>query len=158
VTWEQPVPLAARGTLPPFPIETLLDWSAAWATAIAAEKGAALDLSANLVLDVVADAIARHVQVSPRAGWYEPTNLYTIVALAPGQRKSPVFKAALRPVRTLEQQLIRDWEEQNALVTLSGAILDKRRKELVNEAAHADELDPEQLRERMDELHCGLSE
>ena len=155
-TWEQPVPFAARGEMPPVPIETLSDWAADWATSIAAEKGATLDLSANLVLDVVAGAIARHVQVSPRPGWYEPTNLYTIVALAPGQRKSPVFKAALRPVRTLERQLIRAWEEQSVLVALSGAILDKRRKELVTEAAGDDELDPEQLREQMDELLDGL--
>jgi hypothetical protein len=102
-TWEEPVPLASREAAPAFPIETLLDWAAAWASAISAEKGAALDLGASLALDVVAGAIARNVQVSPRPGWYEPTNLYTIVALAPGQRKSPVFKAALRPVRALER-------------------------------------------------------
>jgi Protein of unknown function (DUF3987)/Bifunctional DNA primase/polymerase, N-terminal/Primase C terminal 1 (PriCT-1) len=153
--WERPVPFAARGTLPPFPVETLLDWAAAWATAIAAEKGATVDLSGNLILDVVAGAIARNVQVSPRPGWYEPTNLYTIVALAPGQRKSPVFKAALRPVRTLEQQLIRAWEEQEKLVTITGAIFDKRRKGLIDEAAD-DELDPELLRERLGELLEGL--
>src|SRR5262249_9208030 len=101
-------------------------------------------------------AIARHVQVSPRPGWWEPTNLYTIVALAPGQRKSPVFKAALRPVRTLERQLIRAWEEQEKLVTISGAIFDKRRKGLIDEAAGDDELDPELLAERMVELLDGL--
>jgi hypothetical protein len=156
--WESPVPFAARGALPPFPVETLLDWAAAWAAAIAAEKGAALDLSANLILDVVAGAIARHVQVSPRPGWWEPTNLYTIVALAPGQRKSPVFKSALRPVRTLERQLIRAWEEQEKLVSITGAIFDKRRKGLIDEAADDDGLDPEQLRERMGELLDGLGE
>jgi hypothetical protein len=155
-SWERPVPFAARGPLPPFPVATLLGWAAQWATAIAAEKGAALDLSGNLVLDVVAGAIGRHVQVSPRPGFYEPTGLYTIVALAPGQRKSPVFKAALRPVRALERQLIRDWEEQEKLVTISGAIFDKRRKGLIDEVADDDELDPEQLRERLDELIGGL--
>jgi replicative DNA helicase len=155
-SWEDPVPLASREAAPAFPIETLLDWAAAWASAISAEKGAALDLGASLALDVVAGAIARNVQVSPRPGWYEPTNLYTIVALAPGQRKSPVFKAALRPVRALERQRMQAWEEQQQLVGLSGAIFDKRRKELIAEAADADELDPEQLSERMEELLEGL--
>jgi hypothetical protein len=154
--WDQPVPLTARGEVPAFPIETLPGWAAEWATAIAAEKGATLDLSANLVLDVVSGAIARHVQVSPRPGWHEPTNLYTIAALAPGQRKSPVFKSALRPVRTLEQQLIHAWEEQTQLAALSNAILDKRRRGLVDQAADDDELDPERLRGRMDELRDGL--
>ena len=101
-------------------------------------------------------AIARNVQVSPRPGWYEPTNLYVIVALAPGQRKTPVFKAALRPVRTLERQRMRDWEEQERLVEISGAIFEKRRKELVSEAAGDDELDPERLAAMMDELLAGL--
>jgi hypothetical protein len=155
-SWEAPVPFAARGEMPTFPLETLRGWAAAWATAIADEKGAALDLSGNLVLDVIAGAIARHVQVSPRPGWWEPTNLYTIVALAPGQRKSPVFKAALRPVRTLERQLIRAWEEQMALTKISEQILDKRRKHLIDEAASDDELDPEQLHARMDDLLAGL--
>jgi len=155
-SWEEPVPLKQRGSPPPFPIETLFDWTASWAMAISAEKGATVDLGASLALDVVAGAIARNVQVSPRPGWYEPTNLYTIVALAPGQRKTPVFKAALRPVRTLERQLMRGWEEQQQLVTISDAIFDKRRKELINEAADDDELDPERLRERVDELVEGL--
>jgi hypothetical protein len=154
--WDQPVPFASRGDMPQFPIETLPGWAAQWATEIAAEKGAALDLSGNLVLAVGSGGIARHVQVSPRPGWYEPTNLYTIVALPPGQRKSPAFKAALRPVRTLEQQLMRAWGEQKALAVISGAIFEKRRKELVGEAAIDDELDPEHLRERMDELLDGL--
>jgi hypothetical protein len=142
--------------MPQFPIETLPGWAAQWATAIASEKGAALDLSGNLVLALSSGGIARHVQVSPRPGWYEPTNLYTIVALPPGQRKSPAFKAALRSVRTLERQLMRAWEEQKALAVISGAIFEKRRKELVGEAASDDDLDPEQLRERMDELLEGL--
>jgi hypothetical protein len=48
--WEQPMPLASREAAPAFPIETLLDWSASWATAVSAEKGAALDLGASLAL------------------------------------------------------------------------------------------------------------
>jgi hypothetical protein len=61
-SWEEPVPLASRTSAPAFPIETLLDWTATWATAISSEKGAALDLGASLALDVVAGAIARNVQ------------------------------------------------------------------------------------------------
>ena len=157
-TWEEPVPLAGRGAPVPFPIETLLGWTASWATAISAEKGAALDLGASLALDVVAGAIARNVQVSPRPGWYEPTNLYSIVALAPGQRKTPVFKAALRPVQTLERRLIRDWEEQQQLVAISTAIFDKRRKELIDEAADDDQLDTERLRAQMDAKLAGIDD
>jgi replicative DNA helicase len=154
--WEEPVPIATREAVPALELALLPDWVARWAAAITAEKGAALDLGGNLALGVISGGIARNVQVSPRPGWYEPTNLYEIVALAPGQAKSPVFKSALRPVRTLERQLMQHWAEHERLVTLSSAIFEKRRKDLVSEAASDDELEPERLREMMDELDAGL--
>ena len=51
---------------------------------------------------------------------------------------------------------MQDWEQQRAAVQVSDAILDKRRKDLVNEAAGDDELDPDSLQERIDELRAGL--
>jgi hypothetical protein len=86
--WEEPVPLAARGAASQFEITLLPEWLGGWAAAITAEKGAALDLGANLALGVISRAIARNVQVSPRPGWYEPTNLYELIALDPGQASS----------------------------------------------------------------------
>ncbi len=74
-SWERPVPLTGRDAAPRFEIALLPGWLADWSNAIAAEKGAALDLGANLALGVISGAIARNVQVSPRPGWYEPTNL-----------------------------------------------------------------------------------
>jgi hypothetical protein len=154
--WEQPVPFESRPPVPSFPLEALPDWLHAWALATAREKGACVDLAGTLALGVVAGALARHVQVSPRPGWYEPTNLYLATALEPGQRKTPVFKTALRPVRTLERKRIREWDEQNELGLVASAIFEKRRKDLISDAAGDEELDSQQLRERMDELLGGL--
>jgi replicative DNA helicase len=156
--WEEPVPLISRPPVPSFPLDTLPNWLRSWAVETAAEKGASVDLAGTLALGVVAGALARHVQVSPRPGWWEPINLYLATALEPGQRKTPVFKAAFRPVRTLERKRIGEWEEQTRLITLSGAIFEKRRKELINEAASDEELDPDRLSERMEELLEGLGE
>jgi replicative DNA helicase len=154
--WEDPVPLLGRAQVPAFPIDALPGWLQDWAIEIAREKSASVDLAAALGLGVVAGAIARHVQVSPRAGWWEPANLYQAIALEPGQRKTPIFKAAFRPVRALERLRMQAWDEQNQLVELSGEIFERRRKGFVAEAADDDELDPEQLRERMDELFEGF--
>jgi hypothetical protein len=38
-----------------------------------------------------------------RPGWCELVNLFTVVALPPGDRKSTVFRDALAPVREFEQ-------------------------------------------------------
>jgi replicative DNA helicase len=157
-SWEQPVPLTGRMQPPAFPIDALPGWLRSWAIELAREKQASIDLAAVLGLGVVAGAIARHVHVSPRAGWWEPVNLYLAIALEPGQRKTPIFKAAFRPVRALERARMQSWDEQNELVVLSEAILDKRRKGLIAEAADDDELDAEQLRQRMGELVDGLGE
>jgi replicative DNA helicase len=154
--WEEPVPIATREAVPAFDISLLPEWLGDYAAAITAEKGAALDLGGNLVLAVISGGIARHVQVSPRPGWYEPTNLYEIVALAPGQAKSPVFKAALRPVRTLERQQMKHWQEHERLVEMSREVFEKRRKGLVDEVAKDHKLDPEQLQEKLEEIEVGL--
>jgi hypothetical protein len=156
--WEEPVPIGTRETALAFRLELLPDWMAQWAADITAEKGAAADLGASLALGVVAGGIARNVQVSPRPGWYEPTCLYVIVALPPGQTKSPTFKAALRPVRSLERHWIEEWRQDQELAVLSGAIFEKRRKDLILEAAGDDELDSERLREMIEELDSGLGE
>ena len=51
---------------------------------------------------------------------------------------------------------MREWQEHQRLVAISGAIFEKRRKDLVSEAASDDELDPERLEEMMAELDSGL--
>ncbi len=53
---------------------------------------------------------------------------------------------------------MRAWEQQQAAAQVSDAILDKRRKDLVNAAAGDSELDADGLQERIDELHAGLGE
>jgi hypothetical protein len=156
LVWERPVPFASRPRVPSFPLEALPDWLHDWALATAHEKGASVDLAGTLALGVISGSLGRHVQTSPRPGWYEPTNLYLVTALEPGQRKTPVFKEALRPVRTLERKRMREWEEQHALGLVASEIYEKRRKDLIREAADDEDLDDEILRERLDDLLGGL--
>jgi hypothetical protein len=158
VAWEAPVPLTALSTVPVFPVEALPGWLADWALEVSREKGAAIDLAATLALGVVAGALARHTQVSPRPGWYEPTCLYLVIALDPGQRKSPIFKQAFRPVRLLERDLAAAWQEQHKLSSLTGEVLKKRWRDVITEAADDEELDSDELRRRMEEMFGGLEE
>jgi hypothetical protein len=113
--WEPPVPLRDRLQVPPFPLEVLPGWQRDWVDAISNEKGASVDLAATLSLGVIAGGLARNVVVEPRRGWTEPLNLYLAIALDPGQRKTPLFKAAVRPVRALERRRVLEWEEQAKL-------------------------------------------
>jgi hypothetical protein len=84
--------------LPTFPVSALSPWLRNWATAEAAATQTPPDLSACISLGTtsLAAASVHHVEVRP--GWTEPTNLWLVVALPPGERKSAVFKDATEPV------------------------------------------------------------
>lgn len=158
VGWEQPVPLRSRSPVPSFPLDVLPTWLREWAVAIAHEKGACVDAAVNLSIGVIAGALARHVVVMPRPGWTEPINVYIVTALDPGQRKTPLYKAALRPVRALERRRILEWDEKAALTRILVSIIEKRRKEMIADAADDDDLTPELLRERVAAITDGLGD
>jgi hypothetical protein len=156
--WEEPVPLRGHPALPPFPLQAVPAWLRKWCVGTAAEKAASVDLAAIVGLGVVAGAIARHVQVSPRPGWFEPTNGYYAAALEPGQRKTPVIKGALRPVRTIERKRMEAWDVENQTIDIAQAILLKRRSAFVSEAAEDDDLNAETLAARQERMMEGLGE
>jgi putative DNA primase/helicase len=151
--WELPVPMSTQPTPPSFPVDVLPSWLRDWVLAIAAEKGASPDIGANLSIAVVAGAIARHVQISPRPGWWEPVNIYSITGLVPGQRKTPVFKEALRPVRTLEKRRINDHVQNVRAAFLALRLFEKQERELLQEAEPG--ADPDELAARIGDEPAG---
>jgi replicative DNA helicase len=134
IAWEAPVPLPAQPAPPAFPVNVLAQWARDWVVGIAEEKGASPDIGANLLIAVVAGALSRHIQVWPRRGWEEPPNMYLITALVPGQRKTPVFKEALRPVRTLEMKRRVDWRKNAKAAELALKLHDKQERDLLQQA------------------------
>ncbi len=109
--WEGvPVPLSARRLLPPFPIDALPGWVADMVAAVAEATQTPSDLAGCLALACVATAAGGRVVVEVRPGWREPTNLFTVVALPPGARKSTVFTtmtaALLAAQRALQENVV----------------------------------------------------
>lgn len=84
--------------LPAFPVSALSPWLRDWVIAEAAATQTPPDLSACIALGATSLAVARVHHVAVRAGWIEPTNLWLVVALPPGERKSAVFANAAEPV------------------------------------------------------------
>jgi len=98
--WEPPIPFP-NIALPPFPTEALPGWLADYVDALATETQTPPDLAALVALSVIAASCAGVVQVEAESGWIEPVNIFAVVAMDPGNRKSPVFSAAVAPlVRT----------------------------------------------------------
>jgi hypothetical protein len=105
-SWPEPVPLMSAFDPPPFPVDVLPPWMNDFATALAEEKQVPVDLPALLMLGAAAAGIARKVTVTPWPGWRnEPTNLYVMCCLPPGERKSQTFSEVFAPVMALEAEM-----------------------------------------------------
>ncbi|WUI01936.1 DUF3987 domain-containing protein [Spirillospora sp. NBC_00431] len=102
--WPAPTPLEAARELPSFPLPMLPDWIAEYAARLAEQSQTPADLSGCLALAVLAVAAGGKVWVQAR-GWREPTNLFTVIALGPGNRKSEVFASMTAPIRAAEATL-----------------------------------------------------
>jgi Protein of unknown function (DUF3987) len=108
-------------------------------------------------LAVCGAAGARKIRVCPREGWREPVNVYVLVALPPGTRKSQVFAAATRPVAEWEAA-----EVERLLPEISAAksrrdILQERLKATQQNAARAKPEDQETLTRQAGELAAQLA-
>jgi replicative DNA helicase len=102
--WARPVPFNRPSDVPPFPARLLPPWLAEWVMAEAEATQTPPDLAGNLALAVAAAAIARKVRVRVRGNWTEPANIFAVVSLPPGERKSAVFGDATAPLLEFEQQ------------------------------------------------------
>jgi replicative DNA helicase len=108
--WEEPTPLRAAVDLPPFPVEALPDFLAAWVRAEATATQTPPDLAGMLVLATLATAAGGLARIQIRPGWQEPLNLFVVVALPPGSRKTAVFADVTRPLVRLDRdELARSW-------------------------------------------------
>ena len=103
--WPDFVPFDSRD-VPPFPTAALPSVLRDWVTATSVATQVPEDLPALLALAVCGSCIARRVEVMPRRGWREPVNLFVCVALEPGNRKSAVFRGAVKPLREIEAELM----------------------------------------------------
>ncbi|AZQ73554.1 DUF3987 domain-containing protein [Streptomyces luteoverticillatus] len=104
--WDEPVPLGIRPDLPGFPVDALPDWLAAMVAAVAEETQTPADLAGCLALAVIATAAGGRAVVCVRGRWREPVNIYTAVALDPGNRKSAVFSLMTEPLLAAEKTLM----------------------------------------------------
>src|SRR5262249_44900261 len=101
--WEKPVPLAREVCGPPFPADVLPSWQCDWVGATAEATQTPPDLAGMLALALTGTGLAGRFTVTVRDGWVEPLNLFVVVALPPGERKSVVFGKALAPVQQAER-------------------------------------------------------
>ncbi|MFI7419411.1 YfjI family protein [Nonomuraea sp. NPDC049684] len=104
--WDAPAPLGQRGELPPFPVHALPGWVADHVGAVAEETQTPLDLAGCVALAALSTAAGGRAVVNVRGSWVEPVNLFVLVAMPPGSRKSAVFRAMTNPLIHAERALL----------------------------------------------------
>lgn len=96
-SWPELVPLDVP-ELPTLEAGLLPGWAGDFAQALVAATETPLELPASMVLACAAVAAARRLRVEVSPGHVEPTNLWIVTALPPGNRKSAVLAEASAPL------------------------------------------------------------
>jgi hypothetical protein len=103
--WTDPTPLSATTELPVFPVWAFPDWLGEYTAGLAEVTQTPPDLAGCLALAVLGVAAGGKVWVRATT-WTEPTNLFTLVVLPPGNRKSEVYKHMTAPIKAAEAALV----------------------------------------------------
>lgn len=109
--WERPL-FFNDYALPDIPAvllpSPLKEFAAALSTCLETPEGAAV----LCVLSVLSTALQGKFDVAVSKDYHEPLNLYLLVAMPPANRKSPILKQCLAPLRDYEIQIKRELESQ----------------------------------------------
>ncbi|MFZ5893258.1 MAG: YfjI family protein [Myxococcota bacterium] len=100
--WAAPIPLGEQVALTPFPTASLPLTLQQWVEAEALATQTPPDLPAVIAIATISACLAKKFEVEIRRGWREPLNIYWLVALEPGNRKSGVFQDAVAPLYRYE--------------------------------------------------------
>lgn len=113
--WPQPVDLWARFQEPPLPsglLPGLIEQFAVRQGTIMGADPAGLAMAALTVCAAaIPDSIAIQVKRNDPT-WRENARLWTALVGPPSRKKTPIFKAALAPLRTIDNDLMRSYMQQ----------------------------------------------
>jgi len=139
--WPEPAPLGF-GPLPAFPIDALPSWQGAMARALATALQVPIDLTAMLSLAAVAATVANTVQVLVKPGYVEPVNIWVLVPLGPGNRKSAAVRALVQPLaawqRRRAEEMSADIAEKESAAKIARAALERAEQQAAKAVSVAD--------------------
>ena len=135
---EPPVPLTNTAPLPPFPVDALPKAIGDMVNAVAEAVQTDPAMPATSALSALSACTGGHAVIEVRSGWREPLCLYTATIAAPGERKSAVQQAMVRPILDVEHQLAEKGDGVRLEAETRKQIALKAAERQRNSAAHAD--------------------
>jgi hypothetical protein len=147
-TWETPSPFNTYN-LPAFPLDALYPWLSRFVQELATSPQSPADMAAMLVLANIAAAFAGRIVARVYGNWSESVNLYILIALGVGNRKTAVHDACKDPLEEIENQMIERMEPIIDEMKVEKQILELRLEILRKDAAKADT--PDERRQKIEE-------
>jgi len=111
-----------------------------------------------LALSVLGAACAKKVRIEVKAGYQEPLNIFTVVALPPANRKSAVFKQVVKPVEDYEREEAKRTGREITQKQAARKIKESKLKKMQEQAASAKGLNLDSLVEQASSLAGELAE
>lgn len=103
LTFEAPISLD-NPSLPEISVDVFPPWLKDMIESLAAATETSVELGAMLALGVLGTACQKTFEVSPKEGYVEPLNIWTIPAMDSGERKTPVLHALTKPLHDYQQE------------------------------------------------------
>ena len=135
--WNRPLSLSDHRGTARFPTHALGEVLREWVEAEAAATQTPPDLAAVVVLATISACVAKKFEVEIRPGWREPLNTYWLVALEPGNRKSAVFRDAVRPLHDHERELSEALRDQVQAAAVAREIKQRELRRAIDQAARS---------------------
>lgn len=101
--WNEPILFESLET-PEIPSHWLPGIFGEFAESLAQASETPSALSVMTILGVLSTALSGYCAVSPKTGWIEPINIYTLIALPPANHKSLVVRACTQPLWHWEKE------------------------------------------------------
>lgn len=145
--WQPPIPFNDYH-LPTFPTSTLTPWLREFVESVSQGTQTPSDLAALLALAVLATTCQKKVDIIIRENWREPLNLFTLITLPSGNRKSVVFTEMTTPLFDWERAEAVRMSPEIAAAQVNFKIIEERLHHAQMEAAKGT---PEQQSKKRDE-------
>jgi len=109
----------------PFPTHALPEPVRSFVEAASRAIGCAAAYVALPLLSALASAIGNARRIRLKRGWVEPMIIWTAIVGESGSLKSPGLDAAVRPIRDLQGEAMREFEEEKKQYKIDKALYDK---------------------------------
>lgn len=150
--WNYPHPLPEGVPLLPWPKDVFPEPFESFTRELSRSTETPIELSSMLILAVVAASSQKRYKVQIKTDYSEPVNIWSIIILPPGSRKSRVYSEVTFPLREWEEMQKQAMESSIQSINSKRKTMEIRLKELRAQAAKADVSKYELLQQQIENI------